>query len=108
MQGGFQYIDGIGNVSVVNSMAHIDLVVVRPPTGEGQQPQVESVQHLVMGLTQFVRLCAEMAGHLQKMEEKGLITRRAADGSALSPPTDASGQDSPTGNQKRNGVFTSR
>jgi hypothetical protein len=31
-----------------------------------------------MALPQFVRLCAEMAGHLQRMEEKGLITRRAA------------------------------
>lgn len=108
MQGGFQYIDGIGNVSVVNGMAHIDLVVVRPPTTEEQQPKVESVQHLVMGLTQFVRLCAEMAGHLQKMEEKGLITRRAADGSALTPATTASGHASPVGDQKRNGLLTTR
>jgi hypothetical protein len=61
-------------------MAHIDLVVVRPPPGEGKQPTVESVQHLVMALPQFVRLCAEMAGHLQHMEEKGLISRHPADG----------------------------
>lgn len=77
MLSGYQYIDGVGNVSVVNGMAHIDLVVVRPPTAEGQQPHVEPVQHLVMALPAFVRLCAEMAGHLQKMEEKGIITRRA-------------------------------
>jgi len=80
MTGGFQYVDGVGSVAVVNGMAHIDLVVVRPPTGEGKQPNVETVHHLVMQLPQFVRLCAEMAGHLQRMEEKGLITRRAADG----------------------------
>lgn len=72
----YQYIDGVGNVSVVNGMAHIDLVVVRPPSAEGQQSQVQAVQHLVMALPNFVRLCAEMAGHLQKMEEKGLITRK--------------------------------
>jgi hypothetical protein len=54
-------------------------VVVRPPKAEGQQPQVEPVQHLVMALPQFVRLCAEMAGHLQRMESKGLITRRPTD-----------------------------
>ena len=72
----YQYIDGVGNVSVVNGMAHIDLVVVRPPSAEGQQSQVQPVQHLVMALPNFVRLCAEMAGHLQKMEEKGLITRK--------------------------------
>jgi hypothetical protein len=77
MQGGFQYIDGVGNVSVVNGMAHIDVVVVRPPVSEGQQPKVETVQHLVMALPQFVRLCAEMAGHLKRMEDKGLITRKA-------------------------------
>ena len=77
MMSGYQYIDGVGNVSVVNGMAHIDLVVVRPPAAEGQQPQVEPVQHLVMALPAFVRLCAEMAGHLQRMEEKGLIARRA-------------------------------
>jgi hypothetical protein len=64
MTSGIQYIDCVGNVSVVNEMAHIDMVVVRPPVREGQQPRVEPVQHLVMVLPQFVRLCAEMAGHL--------------------------------------------
>ena len=78
MSGGFQYIDGVGNVSVVNSMAHVDLAVVRPPAAEGQQPCVEPVQHLVMALRQLERLCSEMAGHLQQMEERGLITRRPA------------------------------
>jgi hypothetical protein len=73
---GFQYIDGVGNVSVVNGMAHLDLVVLTPPAGEGQQPQVHPVQHLVMPLPNFVRLCAEMAGHLQRMEEKGIIKKR--------------------------------
>lgn len=77
MQNGYQYIDGVGNVSVVNGMAHIDLVVVAPPTADGQQPQVRPVQHLVMTLPHFVRLCAEMAGHLSRMEEKGVITRKA-------------------------------
>lgn len=76
MSSGFDYIDGIGNVSVVNGMAHIDLVVVRPPTGEGQKPQVQQVQHLVMALPNFVRLCAEMGGHLERMESKGLIKRQ--------------------------------
>ena len=77
MGGGFSYIDGVGNVAVVNGMAHIDLFVVRPPAAEGQQPQVVSVQHLVLPLPQFVRMCTEFAGHLQRMEEKGLITRKA-------------------------------
>lgn len=76
MSSGFQYIDGVGNVSVANGMAHIDLVVVRPPAAEGQQPQVEPVHHFVMALPNFVRMCAEMEGYLLKMEQKGLITRR--------------------------------
>ena len=80
MAGGFDYIDGVGNVTVINGMAHIDLVVVRPPATEGQQPQVEPVQHLVMALPNFVRLCAEMARHLQRMEAKGLIKRQPVEG----------------------------
>ena len=72
----FEYVDGVGNVSVVNGMAHVDLIVVRPPVADGQQPQLEVARHLVMTLPSFVRLCSEMAGHLQKMEQKGLITRR--------------------------------
>jgi hypothetical protein len=72
----FHYIDGVGNVSVTNGMAHIDLVVVRPGTSESQPARIEPVQHIVMTLPNFVRLCAEMAGHLKRMEEKGLITRK--------------------------------
>ena len=78
MISGYQYIDGIGNVSVVNGMAHLDLVVVTPPTAEGQQPQIQPVQRLVMPLPRFVRLCAEMATHLKSMEDKGMINRRPA------------------------------
>jgi hypothetical protein len=72
----YQYIDGVGSVSVVNGMAHVDLVVVAPPVAEGQQPHIQPTHHLVMALPNFVRLCAEMAGHLQRMEEKGMIQRR--------------------------------
>jgi hypothetical protein len=76
MQNSYYYIDGVGNVSVVNGMAHVDLVVVRPPVAEGQQSVVEPVQHIVMALPNFIRFCAEMGGHLQRMEERGLISRR--------------------------------
>lgn len=72
----FQYIDGVSNVSVVNGMVHMSLVVVSPPPGEGQQAAVRVVQNLVMALPQFTRLCAEMGAQLQRMEEKGLIQRR--------------------------------
>lgn len=78
MDRNYQYIDGIGNVHVLNGMAHVDLVVVQPPIAEGQQPQVMVAQHLVLPLPNFVRMCAEMAGHLQRMEEKGLIKRKDA------------------------------
>ena len=76
MTSDFRYVDGVGSVHVVNGMAHIELVVVRPPAGEGQPSRVEPAQHLVMPLANFVRLCAEMAGHLHRMEEKGLIKRK--------------------------------
>jgi hypothetical protein len=33
-----------------------------------------------MTLPNVVHLCGEMPGHLEKMEKKGLITRRAAKG----------------------------
>jgi hypothetical protein len=74
----FNYVDGVGNVTVVNGMAHIELVVVRPPAAEGQQARAEVAEHLVMALPQFVRFCAEMANHIQRMESKGLITRKPA------------------------------
>jgi hypothetical protein len=84
---GFRYVDGVGNVSVINGMVHIDLLVARPQPGNGQQQvQAEEAQHLVMALPQFVRLCAEMAGHLGRMEQKGLITRRPADTAAAAAP----------------------
>jgi hypothetical protein len=45
MTGGFQHIDGMGNMShrrhgdmsVVNGMAHIDLVVVAPPKASSRR-----------------------------------------------------------------------
>lgn len=76
MRCGFQSIDGVGNVSVVNGMAHVDLIVVRPPTAEGHSPPVEPAQRRALALPNFVRLCAEMAAHLRTMEEKGLIVKR--------------------------------
>lgn len=79
---GFQYIDGVGAVTVANGMVHFDLIAVRPPASKEQKPRAEPVQHLVMPLPHFVRLCAEMSGHLKKMEEGGLITRQHINGPA--------------------------
>ena len=75
MTGELHYIDGVGRVSVVNGAAHVDLVAIVPPGQDGGQPQMAVTHRLVMGLPQFVRMCAEMANHLRQMEEKGLITR---------------------------------
>lgn len=75
---GYQLVDGVGNVSVVNGVAYIDLVVTRPPTTEGQKGQVELVQSVAMTMPNFVRLCEEMSSHLQRMEQKGMIKRREA------------------------------
>ena len=76
MAGEVSYIDGVGRVTVVNGLAHIDLLAVVPPPQDGGQPQIAVTHRLVMGLPQFVRMCSEMAGHLGRMEEKGLITRQ--------------------------------
>lgn len=76
MSGAFTYVDGVGNVTVINGMAHIDLIAIHPPATEGQPPQLRTSQHLVMALPQFVRLCIDMAAHLKRMEEKGLISRK--------------------------------
>ena len=71
------YVDGVGRVTVVNGMTHIDLVTIVPPPQEGAQAQIHVAHRLVMALPQFVRMCAEMAGHLQRMEQQGLIKRNA-------------------------------
>ena len=79
MASNIQYVDGIGSVRVANGMAHIELVVVTPPTTEGGQMAVQPVQHLIMALPQFVRFCSDMASQLNRMEEKGMITRKQPD-----------------------------
>jgi hypothetical protein len=80
---GFKYVDRVGNVSVINGIVHIELLVTRPAGGDGrQQVRAEPVERIVMALPRFVRLCAEMDGHLERMETKGLITRRVASGAA--------------------------
>jgi hypothetical protein len=71
------YADGIGKVSVVNGMAHIDFVMVEPPAKEGEQHRAVPVERIVMPLPQFIRLCADMASNLRSMEEQGLIKRDA-------------------------------
>ena len=72
---GPNYVDGIGSIRVANGVAHIDLVTLIPPPTDGAQPKAEVTQRLVMTLPLFVRMCAEMAGQLQRMEERGIITR---------------------------------
>jgi hypothetical protein len=69
------FVDGLGSVRVSNGMAHLELVTVSPPHGDGQQARAEVTQRLVMTLPHFVRFCAEMAGQLEAMEKQGLITR---------------------------------
>ena len=77
MAGEVHYIDGVGRVTVVNGLAHIDIIAVLPPAQEGGQAQAAVTHRFVMGLPQYVRMCAEMASHLARMEERGLITRQA-------------------------------
>jgi hypothetical protein len=69
------YVDGIGRVTVVNGLVHIDLVAAVPPAQDAGQTQILVTHRLVMGLAQFVRLCSETSGHLQRMEGLGLIKR---------------------------------
>jgi hypothetical protein len=78
MDSTISYIDGVGRVTVVNGVAHIDLVTVIPAAQEGGKAQVQVSHRLAMNLPQFVRLCSEMSGHLQSMEAKGLIRRNDA------------------------------
>ena len=52
MAGEVHYIDGVGRVTVVNGLAHIDIVAVVPPAQEGAQPQVAVTHRFVMGLPQ--------------------------------------------------------
>lgn len=72
---GYQYVDGIRRVSVMNGMAHIEMVVVEPSAEKEGERQVTPVQKLVMTLPQFIRLCADMASQLKRLEDQGVITR---------------------------------
>jgi hypothetical protein len=78
MTSAISYVDGVGRVTVVNGVAHIDLVTVVPAAQEGGKAQIQVSHRLAMNLPQFVRLCTEMSAHLQNMESKGLIRRTDA------------------------------
>ena len=78
MNSAISYIDGVGRVTVVNGVAHLELVTVIPPAQDGAKAQVQVSHRLAMNLPQFVRMCSEMSGHLQSMEAKGLIRRTDA------------------------------
>ena len=52
--------------------------MLKPPSDIKANPESAVVDHVVMTLPQFVRLCADVTRNLKQMEEKGLITRRAA------------------------------
>ena len=69
------YIDGVGRVSIVNGIAHIDLVNIIPPTKDGEQPQVMVAHRIAMALPQMIRMCADIAGHMQRMEQQGIFKR---------------------------------
>jgi hypothetical protein len=74
------FVDGLGSVRIVNGMAHIELVTLAPAAADGQPPRAEVTQRLVMTLPHFVRFCSEMANQIQKMEQKGIITRNKPSG----------------------------
>ena len=76
MAGELHYVDGVGRISVLNGAAHVDLFAIIPPAQGSDQPQMAVTHHLVMGLPQFVKMCADMGTHLRTLEEKGVITRQ--------------------------------
>lgn len=77
MKSDCKYIDGIGNISMMQGMVHFDLLVMQPPSDPAGKPNVVDTGHIVMSLPQYVRMCAELARNLDQLEAKGLITRKA-------------------------------
>jgi hypothetical protein len=73
-----RFIDGIGQVAVINGMARIELTVLNGLNTESpQQSQVVSSQ-LVMPIDAFLRLHQACQKVVEQLEGKGVIKRREA------------------------------
>jgi len=70
MTNAFQYVDGIGDITVANGKAHFELVVARPPQAESRQQRIQPVGSLVMVPSQFVRPHTENSQNFQNTGER--------------------------------------
>lgn len=64
------FVDGLGSVTVINSTARLDFVVLSPTEKDSRgQPQVVFCQRMVMSLDSFARMTEKMQEALKAMSK---------------------------------------
>lgn len=64
------FVDGLGSVTVINTTARLDFVVLSPTEKDARgQPQVVFCQRMVMGLDSFARMTEKMQEALKAMSK---------------------------------------
>ena len=67
------YADGVENISVINGLARLELVIANIAKDGDKQVQVVPSGTLVISLDGFVKLHAQIDGMVKKMLEDGIL-----------------------------------
>ncbi len=71
-----RFVDGIGQVAVINGMARIELTVLNGLNTEASQQSQVVASQLVMPIDAFLRLHQACQKVVEQLEGKGVIKRR--------------------------------
>ena len=85
------YADTIGEVSLHGGVVRIDLVALQPGAdANAEKPDMSFRKRLVMPVDGFVRAFSAMERLMAQMEERGMVSRVAADNGADAAPAGGS------------------
>jgi hypothetical protein len=76
------YADRIVNIAVTGPLVRIELGAMKLPSGEGQKPEILSVETLVIPLDGFLQSFGLMETVVKKLVADGVIRPQAAPGPA--------------------------
>ena len=74
------YADRIANIAVTGPLVRIELGVMRMPSGEGQKPELQSAETLVMPLDGFLQSFGLLETVVKKLVADGVIRPQTAPG----------------------------
>ena len=84
------FVDGLGDIAGQGGTIRIELSQFQQMPVEGQAPELEVFERLVMNVDTFLKMHQSMAQVIAQMEQKGIIKKAKApgqDGKAPKTPT---------------------